>query len=168
MTTYGGTHNVGTIFSEPVTGGTPNTLYSFDGTHGSTPFGSLILSGSTLFGMTEYGGSNNYGTIFSISTDGTGLQDLYNFSGTDGQEPGGDLAFSGSTLYGMTASGGSNGQGVIFDDGPFGVPEPSSLTLLASGAVMGLIGWATAEEGGPLITENIFPAALEKAEKAKK
>ena len=41
----------GTVFSIPVGGGTPKTLYSFDCTHGDRPEGSLTLSGSTLYGM---------------------------------------------------------------------------------------------------------------------
>ncbi len=45
-------------------------LHSFTGgtTDGSVPFGSLIQSGSTLYGMTSSGGSSNDGTIFSITT----------------------------------------------------------------------------------------------------
>ena len=44
----------GTIFSIPVTGGTPTTLLSFNGTNGEHPDGNLTLSadGSTLYGMT--------------------------------------------------------------------------------------------------------------------
>ena len=53
MTEDGGANGDGTIFSIPVTGGTPTTLLSFNGTNGEYPFGSLTLSGSTLYGMTE-------------------------------------------------------------------------------------------------------------------
>jgi uncharacterized repeat protein (TIGR03803 family) len=49
-------------------GQTFTTLYNFDGTHGSEPYGSLILSGSTLYGMTYGGGANSDGTIFSLNT----------------------------------------------------------------------------------------------------
>jgi uncharacterized repeat protein (TIGR03803 family) len=35
---------------------------------GAGPHGSLIQSGSTLYGMTTYGGTGNAGTIFSITT----------------------------------------------------------------------------------------------------
>ncbi len=144
MTTNGGSNNEGTIFSIPITGGTPTILASFTGTNGAGPWGSMILVGTTLYGMTTFGGSNNDGTIFSISTTGGSPTTLYSFSGPDGARPYGDLTLSGSTLYGMTREGGSdnNNNGVVFSDGPFGVPEPSSLTLLASGAVMGLLGWA--------------------------
>jgi len=67
MARQGGTYGYGTIFSEPVGGGTPTVLFNFDGTHGGNPYGSLILSGSTLYGMTAQGGTNGYGTIFSLT-----------------------------------------------------------------------------------------------------
>ena len=54
MTYDGGANDDGTIFSIPVTGGTPTILFSFNGTNGEDPDGSLTLSGSTLYGMTDY------------------------------------------------------------------------------------------------------------------
>ena len=45
---------------------TLTTLSAFDWTHGANPQGSLILNGSTLYGMTEFGGDNGDGTIFSV------------------------------------------------------------------------------------------------------
>ena len=62
----------GTVFSIPVGGGTPTVLFSFDGTHGADPQGSLTLSGSTLYGMTVYGGNMSLnggygdGTVFAL------------------------------------------------------------------------------------------------------
>ena len=60
-------HGDGTVFSIPVTGGTPTTLYSFDGAHGQYPAGDLTLSGSTLYGTTCLGGANGYGTVFALT-----------------------------------------------------------------------------------------------------
>ena len=37
---------------------------------GNQPFGSLTLSGSTLYGMTYQGGLFSDGTVFSVSTNG--------------------------------------------------------------------------------------------------
>jgi uncharacterized repeat protein (TIGR03803 family) len=93
------------------------TLYSFDGTHGANPQGSLTFSrdGSTLYGMTPNGGtshgtSTSHGTIFSISTNGGIPTILWSFKegSDDPQVPFGDLTLSrdGSTLYGMTSTGG--------------------------------------------------------------
>ena len=62
----------GTVFRIPVGGGTPTVLFSFDGTDGADPQGSLILSGSTLYGMTVLGGNMSlnggygYGTVFAL------------------------------------------------------------------------------------------------------
>jgi uncharacterized repeat protein (TIGR03803 family) len=76
-----------------------------------TPFGSVTLSGSTLFGMTSSGGGVNdvddEGVIFSIETDGTGYKILHNFDVPGSGSPQGSLFLSGSVLYGMT-------QGSIF------------------------------------------------------
>jgi uncharacterized repeat protein (TIGR03803 family) len=143
----------GTIFSIPTSGGTPTVLFHFEGTHGANPTGSLILSGSTLYGMTAEGGANNDGTIFSIPTSGGTPNILFSFDGTRGAGPAGNLTLNGSTLYGMTTFGGSGytgasntGSGVIFSipttggtptilshfDGAHGANPLGSLTLGSS------------------------------------
>lgn len=77
-------------------------LHHFTGSanDGAIPWGSLIQSGSTLYGMTAQGGTNNIGTLFQIRNDGTGFQVRHSFvsAGTDGQSPFGSLLLSGSTL----------------------------------------------------------------------
>ena len=45
-------------------------------------FGSLALSGTTLYGMTVEGGSSGDGNVFSLGTNGSGYQNLLSFSGT--------------------------------------------------------------------------------------
>ena len=116
MTTYGGANSIGTVFSIPVTGGTPTTLFNFDGAgHGQIPYGSLTLSGSTLYGMTFGGGANSDGTVFSIPVTGGTPTVLYNFDGAaHGASPYGSLTLGGSTLYGMTLYGGTHGKGTAF------------------------------------------------------
>jgi uncharacterized repeat protein (TIGR03803 family) len=93
-------------------------LHSFtDGpADGSFPFGSLVLAGSTLYGMTQTGGTSGGGTVFRIGTDGSGFGLLHSFASGpgDGARPRGDLTLSGSTLYGMTGLGGSSALGTIF------------------------------------------------------
>jgi uncharacterized repeat protein (TIGR03803 family) len=100
-------------------------LYNFagGGTDGLNPYGSLTLSGSTLYGMTYDGpqaagppGYHDPGTVFKINPDGTGYQILHYFNPTagDGTGPFGDVTLVGSKLYGMTYIGGSSGDGVIF------------------------------------------------------
>jgi len=69
MTIYGGNYNAGTIFSIYTNGSGYKDLYIFAGnsTSGSTPYGSLTLSGNTLYGMTSSGGGYDNGTIFRIN-----------------------------------------------------------------------------------------------------
>lgn len=114
MTYMGGTNFVGTIFSFPASGGTPTTLFNFDGTHGQYPNGGLTLSGSTLYGMTPNGGVYNDGAIFCLPVTGGTPTLLASFDVTHGQYPNGDLTLRGSTLYGTTYLGGANNEGTVF------------------------------------------------------
>ncbi len=128
MTESGGTGAIGNVFSVNTDGSGLTNLFSFDMTNptdGCEPWGSLTLSGTTLFGMTEEGGANNYGNIFKIGTSGTGIQNLLSFSGTSGTALGelpeyNNLTLGGTTLYGMTPLGGASGAGTIFSIGTNG------------------------------------------------
>lgn len=95
-----------------------NVLHTFSGpaTDGEQPYGSLIIKGSTLYGMTRFGGASNAGTIFKINVDGTGFALLHSFAGgaTDGREPYGSLISSNDKLYGMTSLGGASDFGTVF------------------------------------------------------
>jgi uncharacterized repeat protein (TIGR03803 family) len=109
----------GAVFSINTDGSNYNTLHSFDGDDGAFPYGSLTLSGSTLYGMTQAGGTSEgwctyCGTVFSIKTDGSNFKVLHSFNGDDGDGPTGSLTLSGSTLYGMTWGGGTSDSGTIF------------------------------------------------------
>jgi uncharacterized repeat protein (TIGR03803 family) len=116
MTSSGGANNNGVIFKINRDGTGFQKLLDFDGVNrGSAPRGSLVLSGSVLYGMTYSGGTHNYGVIFRINTDGSGFQKLVDFDGTSkGSYPRGSLTVSGSILYGTTYNGGANGYGVLF------------------------------------------------------
>jgi len=101
------------------TGTTTSTgfmLHNFAGATGDGcwPYGSLILSGSQLYGMSSVGGANNQGAIFSLGINGTGFALLHSFATTDGNNPNGTLVMSGSILYGTAQYGGANNYGVIF------------------------------------------------------
>ena len=50
-------------------GGSPTILLEFNSANGRNPYGSLTLSGSTMYGMTM--GPGNQGSIFSITTAGS-------------------------------------------------------------------------------------------------
>jgi uncharacterized repeat protein (TIGR03803 family) len=141
MTQRGGASGDGNIFSVGVDGTNYKNLISFTGTGGAAsglkPFGSLILSDTTVYGMTTRGGANGWGNIFGVGIDGSGYDDLYDFTdGADGAGPSGDLTLSGGTLFGMTQAGGANSRGTVFALAlPVPTPEPGTLALVGAGAV---------------------------------
>ncbi len=127
-TGYGGANGDGTVFSVPVTGGTPTVLASFNGSNGRNPYGDLILSGNTLYGTTTEGGAYGGqfiggiggGTVFSVPVTGGTPNVLASFNGSDGSYPQAGLILSGNTLYGTTCFGGNDygaydsGSGTVF------------------------------------------------------
>jgi len=122
MTQGGGINRYGNIFSVQINGTNYKDLVDFTNTSGSyigaVPYGSLILSGDTLYGMTQSGGVYGDGNIFSVQTNGTNFKDLIDFTGNSGsyvgKSPEGSLVLSGDTLYGMTYLGGAYLAGNIF------------------------------------------------------
>jgi len=79
-------------------------LYNFTNGAINSPYGSLLLSGSQLYGM------SSDGYVFGFNPNGNVLTNLSYV----GNSPFGDLIISNNTLYGMTSGGGSNGEGNIF------------------------------------------------------
>lgn len=119
MTSSGGESGPGTVFRINADGTGFALLHSFASglNDGSTPNGSLAVSGTTLYGLTQFGGSaTSRGTAFSINADGTGFALIRRFLGgaADGENPLGTLAVTGPTLYGMTFQGGTSNLGTIF------------------------------------------------------
>jgi uncharacterized repeat protein (TIGR03803 family) len=105
-TSTGGAANKGMVFRISPAGAL-TALLSFDGTHGRTPVGGLVLGlDGNLYGTTEFGGTNGYGTIFKITLLGVQTV-LYDFTGTaDGGYPVSPLAigFDGN-FYGTSYPG---------------------------------------------------------------
>jgi uncharacterized repeat protein (TIGR03803 family) len=115
MTSAGGANGYGTIFKIGTNGSNFSVIFDFDlATTGGTPYGSLIISGNTLYGMTSGGGANSKGVVFSVDTTGNNYTKIHEFAGTDGEGPYGDVVLTGNYLFGMTKYGGSTGVGVIF------------------------------------------------------
>jgi uncharacterized repeat protein (TIGR03803 family) len=138
MTRYGGATGGGTIFKENTNGTGYGVLHNFAGQaagDGADALGSLLISGSKMYGMTAQGGTANLGTIFEMNLDGTGYTVMHNFLGGpgDGNGPMGDLTLVGGSLYGMTAAGGTSNFGTVFSI-PIPVPEPSTLVLVTAAA----------------------------------
>ena len=137
MTRDGGKHNVGVIFSfgpkkkcNPLSicnkikvlhhfacpqNATPTCI---DGSDGATPdHGTLVQSGTTLFGLTSAGGKFGLGTIFSYDLSKKKFKVLRSFgpaSTNDGLNPFGSLLLNGNVLYGTTRLGGPSGNGTVF------------------------------------------------------
>lgn len=119
-TQYGGSSNLGTVFSINRDGSNHTILRSFgsDATDGQSPAAGLIQgSDGALYGTTYSGGTSNYGTLFKLNTDGSDYVVLRNFTGSDGdgrspQAP--LLEGDDGLLYGVTYSGGTGSAGTLF------------------------------------------------------
>jgi uncharacterized repeat protein (TIGR03803 family) len=105
----GGTNNLGTVF-KVTPAGTLTVIYSFDGTHGSEPYGGLTLGTDGNFYGTAFGGGKfSYGTVFKI-TPGGSLTVLFNFTGgNDGSNPHAPpIEGTDGNFYGTTRTGGTH------------------------------------------------------------
>jgi uncharacterized repeat protein (TIGR03803 family) len=154
LTTFGGTHGCGStgkknppgdgiLFAiEPPAPGatcpaqssvTYQILHDFgDSKHdGRNPYGSLLASGSDLYGTTAGGGSCKQGTVFVLAIDGSNPLKVSKYSrlhsfcyhkkkkNPDGAKPIDNVVLVNGTLYGMTSAGGAGttvkgGNGTIF------------------------------------------------------
>jgi uncharacterized repeat protein (TIGR03803 family) len=166
MTYGGGANGIGTVFQMNTDGSGFSLLHSFAGgaTDGKRPFGSLVLGGSTLYGMTERGGlaGDGLGTVFSIAApilpgdyNNDGKVDAADYvvwrkySGTTNPLPndpiGGTIGLAQFNQwrdnFGAPGSGSSPGA-----NGPASatVPEPASLLIMAIGLFLMTHGNATA------------------------
>jgi glucuronoarabinoxylan endo-1,4-beta-xylanase len=116
MSLGGGTGG-GIVFRLNTDGTNFEVIRSFVGgtADGRYPQGSLINSGSTLYGFAAQGGASDAGIVFKMNTDGTGFQRLHSFTtGNGGGWPYGTPLLIGSTLYGTTPWGGTGQAGIIF------------------------------------------------------
>jgi len=174
MTSVGGTDDFGTIFKINTDGTGFALLHSFVGgsSDGKYPYyGSLILKGSTLYGMTNEGGTSDAGTIFKINTNATGFALLHSFAygASDGEWPIGSLIAKGTWLYGMTWSGGANDLGTIFKIGTNGTgfallhafssaesdgAYPSGSLVLKGSMLYGMTRWGGAIRSGTIFRIN--------------
>jgi uncharacterized repeat protein (TIGR03803 family) len=116
LTQAGGASGNGVIFSfDPVTN-MYSTLFSFSGSNGSNPSGSLFAANNgLLYGTTSTGGPGNYGTLFSFNPANNSFVKLVDFNLSNGATPSGELRQgSNGLLYGSTQAGGSSGQGLMY------------------------------------------------------
>jgi uncharacterized repeat protein (TIGR03803 family) len=152
VTYRGGSNSLGTIFRMTTDGTGFQLLRSFTSTdnNGQTPHGSLILSGSTLYGLATSEGTSYGGTLFKIGTDGSNFTVLRRFSGTDGKWPYETLTLSGTNLYGVNTWGpgsGWTGYGTVFRTDVNG----STFKVLHTFA-----GGANVQPGDPVWNESLW------------
>jgi uncharacterized repeat protein (TIGR03803 family) len=147
----GGINRQGGIFSINTNGYPFTNFYSFttnnSSGNGAVPYGTLVLSGNTLYGTANIGGANDRGTVFRVNTDGSSFTNLHNFTSTylnenaDGGLPVAGLVLSGNMLYG-TAEIGGYGVGTVFGvstDGTVFTNLHSFLNTDGSTPVAGLV-----------------------------
>jgi uncharacterized repeat protein (TIGR03803 family) len=130
-TEYGGTSNVGTVFSltPPASAGgawSETVLYSFPGgSKGALPAAAIVIGpDGHLYGMTSYfAGDSNCGTVFALQPPASpggswGERILHTFTCApndgDNTAGGGLVMGSGGVLYGTTSAGGTFNGGTVF------------------------------------------------------
>lgn len=131
-TASGGSNGDGVVFQFRPLGSVMNTLHSFDGTDGESPYAAMVKTHTmNFYGTTSTGGAHGSGTIFVLTPAGA-LTTLYSFctltNCADGADPiAGLILATNSNLYGTTTSGGAHGSGTVFE-----VSSSGKLTTLYS------------------------------------
>ncbi len=97
----------GALFALNMDGSEYAVLHWFGFDDGYEPYGTLLVSGTTLFGTTSMGGTDGDGIIFRLGVDGQDWSVLKNFTGQDGASSQSGLIASGTTLFGTTQIGGT-------------------------------------------------------------
>ena len=117
MTTYGGSSDLGTVFTLKTDGSGFAIVHTFAGgaADGSKPYAGLVADGSgRLFGTTYSGGPADSGTVFALQPDGSDFT-LLPGGPTDGLYPcAGLIADATGNLYGTTEYGGALNLGTVF------------------------------------------------------
>ncbi|MGL5809293.1 MAG: choice-of-anchor tandem repeat GloVer-containing protein, partial [Nocardioides sp.] len=170
-TSAGGAGKAGTIFELEPGNGSLRTLFSFRGTNGAEPYGTLLAGkDGNLYGVTRSGGGRDLGTVYRVSPAGE-HRVLVSFAGTNGAHPAAGLVDGGDGfLYGTTTKGGGTGRGTVFRisdaggfetvasfSGPTGAHPKAALYLAHDGGLYG-----TTPDGGRHGTGTVYrldPAA---------
>jgi uncharacterized repeat protein (TIGR03803 family) len=121
MTPAGGSNAAGLIFDYDPAGNILTKRYDFVlASDGGSPQGSLVQSGTKLYGMTSAGGTQGKGTLFEFDPGTSAFARKIDFAGsTNGAMPYGSLFLAtDAALYGMTTYGGDNNQGTLFKYDP--------------------------------------------------
>jgi uncharacterized repeat protein (TIGR03803 family) len=139
VTQGGGTSGAGEIYKFNLLTSTLTVLASFNGTNGTFPQGGLIADRvGNLYGTTKQGGANGGGTVFKVNPSTGAITVLASFPTSSASVSYAQLmADAAGNLWGTTYNGGANLDGTIFEvtGTGFVTPEPSSMVLLAIGAI---------------------------------
>jgi uncharacterized repeat protein (TIGR03803 family) len=103
--TINGGGNAGSIFDFTASGA-HSVVYALDFTNGWNPFGMVLGTDGSFYGITANGGSLSYGVLFKVTSSGA-YSVLHNFTGgTDGTGPTGTpIEASDGNFYGTTNGG---------------------------------------------------------------
>ena len=118
LTSSGGANSLGVLFEYEITTNTYIKKIDFNGTNGSSPYGSLIeATNGKFYGLTSSGGANSRGALFEYdyTTNGLTVKKSFSSSFNGYYNPRGSLIESSDgTLYGTLYNGGSNSSGGMF------------------------------------------------------
>jgi uncharacterized repeat protein (TIGR03803 family) len=125
MTAFGGTGNLGAVFSFDPSANAETVLWNCQQVLGYQPVGNLVYdeSNALYYGMTTLGGgySSTGGSIISFDPVSHACDTVWNFGGpNDGAGPNGSLVYDpvARLYYGMTTVGGAHGNGIFFSFDP--------------------------------------------------
>jgi len=167
VTTRGGKHDLGTLFTLDADQDEFVTVRHFSGFDGSRPYEGLIEVDGRLYGTTTTGGTMDKGTVFMYDPrDPTiELRVVHSFSGMDGATPQSALIHVDGYLYGTTFEGGRYGMGTVFRVEPSGAnysvvhhfqaiegTNPHATLMLARDRHL----YGTTTTGGPLSIYALF------------
>lgn len=115
ITSSGGTHNLGVIFSYDLATGVYAVRRNMTTTGGyAGAQGGMLLYNNKLYGVTSAGG-NDDGVLYEFDPLNDNYTVKHYFSDATGRYPVGVPVFYNNKLYGTTTSGGNNDAGVLYE-----------------------------------------------------
>jgi len=117
VTSDGGAHGAGTIYSTNLDGTSHNVEFHFPQIDGEYPDKTGLVEGpgGILYGVTPRGGNYDDGIIFSYNPDTNMFSKLFDFNEDEtGRIINNEMVLVGSKLYGTSWGGGVESKGLIF------------------------------------------------------
>jgi uncharacterized repeat protein (TIGR03803 family) len=163
MTPFGGPFlNYGNIFSLDTNGMAFKDMFEFDGTNGRFPYGYLILSGKSLYGLARIGGTFNNGVIFKIDTSTvSSLNSINEFTESSGtlklfpNPNNGRFTIQSSVVSGESTVEIYNMLGERIHSTPLSI-QNSTFNISISGQPAGIYMYRVITETGNLVSEGKF------------